>query len=81
MTRANEYTRALYDMRDSSDWVEENWGTIRRALRIARLLESEPSKSIVSEGVEIRQIGGGCTDIFKAMAAELIKQAEESKDD
>lgn len=39
-----EYKKALDDMRDNSDWVDENWETIRRALMIADAVESGDAK-------------------------------------
>jgi len=84
-----DYKKALDCMRDSSDWVEENWKTIRRSLSIADKLMQEPS-------TKTKHVGGECirklfdddyshrgthqkaaVDCFNAMRDQLIKEGGE----
>lgn len=73
---------ALDTMSDRSDWVEENWNTIRQALRFT-LAAMEPNESVINWSLHenMRIVAEGLRDpkeinrrVFKAMTTALFEQ-------
>ena len=68
----------MENMKDASDWVEENWETIQTALQTcAKLEEHLPALSVDRLAQIIRTVDGDNSLGAGALAEAIIKAIEE----